>query len=156
MWNWRKAPVVHPQTFRISFLLVSDECVQYCVCIFVACVAVCADEFSDTYCTQCLHATLLPLSIHICLLPSLIQTLSSLFFSKTKQQFTVLPIKAYIHAANYQWHDSFGLDPLHLISPLPFPSSQFGSKITIQCWNSVSLHSDMGPLDLIRFMWSIV
>lgn len=76
-----------------------------------------------------MHATLLPLCIHLCLLPSLTQTLSSLFLPTTKQQFTVLPIKAYIHLGNYQWHDSFDLEPLHLISHLPFSKKKLKKKI---------------------------
>lgn len=36
-----------------------------------------------------------------------------------------LPIKAYIHAANYQWHDSFGFVFVRLNCALPFPSFHF-------------------------------
>lgn len=98
---------------------------QHCVCSLVSAV-VRAEALSNECSTQyicMLHYK--PPSVHLCLLPSLTQTLSSLsfFLSSTKHRFTVLPIKAYIHSANYQWHDSFGLVPVPLISPLPFPSS---------------------------------
>lgn len=101
------------------------ESAQHCMCL-LASVVVCAEAFSNKCSTQYMHATLQPPSVHLRLLPSLTQTLSSLFLSSTKHQFSVLPIKAYIHAANYEWHDSFGLVPVPLISPLPFPSSYFG------------------------------
>lgn len=114
-------------------------CTVLCVRLLVS-VVVCGSIFQQMKHTIHMHATLRPPSVHLCLLPSLTQSLSSLFLSSTKHQFTVLPIKAHIHAANYQWHDSFGLVPVPLISPLPFSISLEGplkARLPVNVTNTV-------------------
>lgn len=90
------------------------------VCMSVGVGSVCGCILRQMHFALNMRATLQPPSVNLCLLSSLTQTLSSLFLSSTKHQFTVLPIKAYIHAANYQWHDSFDLVlvPFILFHPL--------------------------------------
>ena len=81
-------------------------------------VVVCVRKHSPTNAAYNPYTCYITSPICLCLPPSLTQTLSSLFLCPTKHQFTVPPIKAHIHAANYQWQDSFGL-----LSILHQPSS---------------------------------
>lgn len=87
----------------------------------MGCLLVCAEALSNKCSTQyvCMLHCDPPPSFTVSFFPW--PKVFHLSFSlQQSSRFTVLPIKAYIHSANHQWHDSFGQVHVPLISPLPF------------------------------------